>query len=92
MNMHKTPEVKDFCERLYAELEKQNYDVYFDDRNERPGVMFADAELIGIPYQIVVGAKNLANNTVEFKNRITGEKSMISTDNLMEELKKLLGK
>ena len=90
--MHKTPEVKDFCERLYAELEKQNYDVYFDDRNERPGVMFADAELIGIPYQIVVGAKNLANNTVEFKNRITGEKSMISTDNLMEELKKLLGK
>ena len=92
MNMHKTPEVKDFCERLYAELEKQNYDVYFDDRNERPGVMFADAELIGIPFQIVVGAKNLANNTVEFKNRITGEKSMISTDNLMEELKKLLGK
>ena len=63
MNMHKSPEVKEFCEQLYADLEKQNFDVYYDDRNERPGVMFADAELIGVPYQVVIGAKNLANNT-----------------------------
>lgn len=92
MNMHKTPEVKDYCEKLYKELTDQKLDIYFDDRNERPGVMFADAELIGIPYQVVVGAKNLANNTVEIKNRITGEKTSVATTDLMAEIKKLLNK
>ncbi len=92
MNMHKSPEVKEFCEQLYADLEKQNFDVYYDDRNERPGVMFADAELIGVPYQVVIGAKNLANNTVEFKNRITGEKSVLPATDLISELTKLIKK
>ena len=46
----------------------------FDDRKERPGVMFADMELIGIPHMVVIGEKNLDNGEIEYKNRRTGEK------------------
>ena len=52
----------------------------FDDRKERPGVMFADMELIGVPHMVVIGEKNLANGEIEYKNRRTGEKQMIAKD------------
>jgi prolyl-tRNA synthetase len=61
-------------EKLYADLQAQGIDVLFDDRPERAGFKFNDAELIGIPYQLVVGKKGVAEGKLEIKVRKTGEK------------------
>ncbi|SPW34816.1 Proline--tRNA ligase [Edwardsiella tarda] len=82
MNMHKSFRVKDVAERLYDALRLKGIDVLLDDRKERPGVMFADMELIGIPHTIVIGDRNLDNNEVEYKYRRDGEKLMISLDEI----------
>lgn len=83
MNMHKSEAVQAAAEALYADLKALNVDVIFDDRKERPGVMFADMELIGVPHTIVIGEKNLENGEIEYKNRRTGEKQMIAKDQLL---------
>jgi prolyl-tRNA synthetase len=59
-------------------------EVLFDDRKERPGVMFNDMELIGVPHSIVIGERNLDNQEVEYKNRRTGEKKMLNIADLSE--------
>ncbi|MDE3937320.1 proline--tRNA ligase [Glaesserella parasuis] len=87
MNMHKTESVQTFAEDLYKTLRSQGVDVIFDDRKERPGVMFADMELIGVPHMVVIGEKNLENGEIEYKNRRTGEKQMIAKDQLLDFLK-----
>jgi prolyl-tRNA synthetase len=61
--------VAEASEALYTQLREQGADVLFDDRNERPGVKFKDADLIGIPVRIVVGARSLAEGTVELSQR-----------------------
>jgi len=66
---HKSTEVKEACDGLYQELKEQHIDVLLDDRNERPGIMFADADLIGIPHRVVIGDKSLKNQQVEYKKR-----------------------
>lgn len=73
MNYDKSEAVRQQCESLYQALQKAGIDVLLDDRKERPGVKFADAELIGIPHRIVVGDKGLDNGTIEYKNRRTGD-------------------
>ncbi|TNH02260.1 proline--tRNA ligase [Testudinibacter sp. TR-2022] len=78
MNMHKSEAVQQYAEELYRTLQQQGVDVIFDDRKERPGVMFADMELIGVPHTIVIGEKNLLNGEVEYKNRRNSEKQMIA--------------
>ena len=60
---------REVTERIYKELSSKGLDVLVDDRNERPGVKFKDADLIGIPYRITIGKKDLANGNVEFKVR-----------------------
>ncbi|OOR98355.1 proline--tRNA ligase [Haemophilus paracuniculus] len=90
MNMHKSEKVQVFAEDLYKILKAQNVDVIFDDRKERPGVMFADMELIGVPHTIVIGEKNLDNGEIEYKNRRTGEKQMIAKDQLLDFIKSQL--
>ncbi|MEE3695970.1 proline--tRNA ligase [Glaesserella parasuis] len=87
MNMHKSESVQTFAEDLYKTLRSQGVDVIFDDRKERPGVMFADMELIGVPHMVVIGEKNLENGEIEYKNRRTGEKQMIAKDQLLDFLK-----
>ncbi len=77
MNMHKSARVKETAEKLYAELTAAGVEVLIDDRKERPGVMFKDMELIGIPHSIIVGERNLDNEEVEYKNRRSGEKSTL---------------
>jgi prolyl-tRNA synthetase len=77
MNMHKSHRVKEVAENLYLELTQAGVSVLFDDRKERPGVMFKDMELIGIPLTLVIGERNLDNDQVEVKNRITDEKSLL---------------
>ncbi|MDA3979650.1 proline--tRNA ligase [Gallibacterium sp. AGMB14963] len=84
MNMHKSPSVQQYAEELYQTLTQQGVEVLFDDRKERPGVMFADMELIGIPHMIVIGEKNLEKGEIEYKSRRTGEKEMISKQQLVE--------
>jgi prolyl-tRNA synthetase len=65
----KSARVRDTADRLYAELQGAGHDVLLDDRNERPGVMFADMDLIGIPHRLVVGDKGLDKGIVEYKGR-----------------------
>ncbi|MCP3428565.1 proline--tRNA ligase [Opacimonas viscosa] len=89
MNMHKSHRIKEVAEQLYDDLLAQGVEVLFDDRKERPGVMFNDMELVGVPHAIVIGERNLDNNEVEYKNRRTGEKSMLSIDNLVDFLTSL---
>lgn len=84
MNMHKSERVQQFSENLYRTLLAQGVDVIFDDRKERPGVMFADMELIGVPHMVVIGEKNLENGEIEYKNRRSGEKQMVAQDQLLD--------
>ncbi|MFP4502430.1 MAG: proline--tRNA ligase [Candidatus Hydrogenedentota bacterium] len=65
--------VRDTAEKLYTDLTAAGVEVLYDDRNARPGVQFADADLLGIPIRLVVSARNLANNAIEWKRRDTGE-------------------
>ncbi|HDR1242703.1 TPA: proline--tRNA ligase [Pasteurella multocida] len=87
MNMHKSESVQQFAEELYCTLTAQGVEVIFDDRKERPGVMFADMELIGVPHMIVIGEKNLEKGEIEYKYRRSGEKEMIAKDQLLDVLK-----
>ncbi len=64
-------------EQLYQELAEDIIEVLLDDRNERGGVKFNDADMIGTPYHIIIGDKGLANNTLEIKDRKTGEKVLL---------------
>ena len=77
MNMHKSHRIKEAAETVYKTLTDMGIEVLFDDRKERPGVMFNDMELIGIPHSIVIGERNLDNQQIEYKNRRTGEKQLI---------------
>ncbi|MFC0444643.1 proline--tRNA ligase [Pseudidiomarina halophila] len=90
MNMHKSVRVQETAEQLYAELKTAGIDVLFDDRKERPGVMFADMELIGIPHQIVIGERNLDEQAVEYKNRRSGEKTKVAIAEALQTLQKAL--
>ncbi len=69
MNLHRSHAVQEAAEVLYKELSELGFDVLFDDRNERPGVMFADMELIGIPHRIIIGDRGLEHGIVEYKGR-----------------------
>ena len=73
IGMHKSDAVAAAAESLYRELAEAGFSALLDDRNERPGVMFSQMDLIGIPHRIVVGARGLKSGTVEYRNRRTGE-------------------
>lgn len=68
----RAPEVAEAADRLHALLEEAGIDVLYDDRDVSPGVKFADADLLGMPLRLVVGAKGVARGIVEFRNRSTG--------------------
>ena len=84
MNMHKSHRIQEVAERLYADMLAAGIEVLFDDRKERPGVMFNDMELIGIPYSIVIGERNLDNQEIELKDRNSGEKQLVASDQARE--------
>lgn len=86
MNMHKSFRVKEAAESLYQTLRDKGIDVILDDRKERPGVMFADMELIGVPHQVVIGDRNLDAEELEYKNRRSGEKQMIKQSDIVDYL------
>ena len=80
MGYTKSETVKTAADALYAELKAIGVDVLLDDRNERPGVMFADMELIGIPHRIVVGERGLAEGKLEYKGRTDAEAQLIACE------------
>jgi prolyl-tRNA synthetase len=87
MNMHKSHRVTDIAEQLYKDLQAAGIEVLFDDRKERPGVMFADMELLGIPHTIVIGDRNIDAGVFEYKNRRTGEKQEIPMAEIVDFIK-----
>ena len=76
-------DVMDTATAIYAELKKQGIDAILDDRDVRPGVKFMDADLIGVPYRITVGAKGLKEGVVEVKDRATGNMEKMSPDEVV---------
>jgi len=66
---HKSAQVRDAAERLYAQMLQEGVDVLMDDRDERPGVLFADMELVGIPHRVVLSERGLAAGAAEYKGR-----------------------
>ncbi len=87
MNMHKSEEVKEAAEKLYAELTAMGIEVLFDDRKERPGVMFSDMELLGVPHTVVIGDRSMKEGNFEYKNRRTGEKEAVAMTDIVEHIK-----
>jgi len=89
IGLDKSAAVKDAAEKLYGELNAAGVDTLLDDRGQRPGSMFADADLIGIPHRVVIGDKGLANAQFEYKRRGTAEAQMIAatTEAVLEKLK-----
>lgn len=82
--------VRDAAEKIYADLKTAGVEVLIDDRDERPGVKFADMELIGIPHRVVISERGLKSNTVEYKNRKAGEVEMLEVENVWSEVVKRL--
>ncbi|MFC5301456.1 proline--tRNA ligase [Azospira restricta] len=90
MGYAKSEAVKAAADKLYGELRAAGIDVVLDDRNERPGVMFADMELIGVPHRIVVGERGLAEGKLEYKGRTETEAQMIAAGDMLAFLKEKL--
>lgn len=89
INMHKSKRVRIAAERLYQELTNAGYEVLFDDRDERPGVLFAEMDLIGIPHRLVVSERGLDANTIEYKHRQNTESQAINANELLNFLRKV---
>ena len=77
------------CEALYGGLRAAGVDTLYDDRDERPGAKFATLDLIGVPYQVLVGPKGLADGRVELKHRRTGEKELLAPEAALARLTRL---
>jgi len=83
----KSAQVRETAERLYRELAAEGMDVLLDDRDERPGVMFADMELIGIPHRVVIGERGLKNGQVEYQGRRDPQAQPIALQDAVKSLK-----
>jgi prolyl-tRNA synthetase len=86
LNM-KEEQVREVSESIYGQLSDAGVEVLMDDRDERPGFKFKDADLIGIPLRIVVGSKNLAEGNVELKTRKTGDVVLLSVAEAVDKVK-----
>jgi prolyl-tRNA synthetase len=86
----KDAEVMAACESLYRDLRAAGVEVLFDDRDERPGIKFKDADLIGIPLRLVVGSKNLADGKVELKTRRTGDVALLPLADAVETVRSIV--
>ena len=91
INMQKSPRVQEIAERLYADLTAAGFDAVLDDRDARPGVKFADDELLGIPHRIVIGDKGLDRGVLEYKRRRDGEAAEVPVAGVIEFLREKCG-
>ncbi|MBI3260450.1 MAG: proline--tRNA ligase, partial [Ignavibacteriae bacterium] len=91
LGMKKSEAVQNACAQLDAECKAAGFDVLFDDRDVSPGVKFNDADLLGMPMQLIVGDKNLAAGNVELKNRSTGERQIVPIEEAITSIKTMIG-
>lgn len=84
VNMHKSPRTAEAANNLYKELTDKGIEVLFDDRKERPGMMFADAELIGVPHRLVISEKGLDTGELEYKGRQDTNNQHIPVDKVVD--------
>jgi prolyl-tRNA synthetase len=83
LNAHKSPRVREVADRLYAEFTDAGIEVLYDDRDARPGVKFADAELLGIPHRLVVGERGLEAGKLEYRGRRDTESTEFPVDDAL---------
>ena len=91
INLQKSERVRETAERLYVELQAAGIEVMFDDRDARPGVKFADDELLGIPHRLVVGDKGLERGIVEYKSRADGSGAEVPVASVVQFLRERSG-
>ncbi len=87
MNLAKSQRVREESEKLYQEFVQAGVEVLMDDRDARPGVKFADAELIGIPHRIVVGERGLDAGTLEYRHRRSEDNQQVPRDEIVQFIK-----
>ncbi len=80
INMQRSEPLREAAEQLYSEMQDMGLEVLFDDRDARPGVKFADAELIGIPHRVVISERGLESNELEYRHRRDSEPRMLKRD------------
>ncbi|MEM9529556.1 MAG: proline--tRNA ligase [Pseudomonadota bacterium] len=90
MNAHKSHRVKEAVESIYQTLSAAGIEVILDDRGLRPGVMFAEWELIGVPHRLVIGERGLDQGQVEYRRRTASENEFLPLDGLLEALREKL--
>jgi len=86
INAHKSVRVREAADAIYAELIAAGFDVLLDDRGLRPGVAFADMELMGIPHRLMLGERGLDKDMIEYKNRATGDGDEFAIADVVTEL------
>jgi prolyl-tRNA synthetase len=84
INLQRSDTVREAAEALYAELQDKGLDVLYDDRDVRPGVKFADAELIGVPHRLVISERGLAAGELEYRHRSATEARSLNRDAALE--------
>jgi prolyl-tRNA synthetase len=84
----KSPEIESAAEQVYQALWANGMDVLMDDRDERPGVKFKDADLMGIPFRVTIGKKALGEGKVELKNRRTGDVTLVVLEEIVDAIKR----
>ncbi|MDX1489315.1 MAG: His/Gly/Thr/Pro-type tRNA ligase C-terminal domain-containing protein, partial [Acidiferrobacterales bacterium] len=87
IGLHKSADVSEAAEQVYRELVDAGFEVLFDDRDERPGVMFADMDLIGIPHRLTIGERGLSKGVVEYKARRDSQTSGLARGQLVTKLR-----
>ena len=86
VGIKKSDSVRNTVDALYHELQQAGFEVLLDDRNERPGVMFADIELLGIPHRVTVGQRGLERGIVEYHHRASGRDENVPVESLVHTL------
>ena len=87
INLQRSDAVREAAEALYSELQETGLEVLFDDRDVRPGVKFADAELIGVPHRLIVSERNQAVGELEYRHRRDSEARNLKRDAALDLLR-----
>ena len=90
INAHKSARLREAAEAMYQTLVDAGFDILFDDRGQRPGVAFADMDLIGIPHRLILGERGLDEGSVEYKRRADGHSAEFAIDDVVTELQQLM--
>ena len=88
----RSKDVTSLAEKIYQDLTGIGLDLLLDDRDERPGLKFKDADLIGIPYRVVIGEKGLKQGVVEIKERKSGEITKVAPDKVVETIQGMIAR